>query len=43
MDGRIKLCNFHGKKYIESDLEIQVKIKYNKCSTKEKVAGCGIA
>ena len=29
--------------YIESDLEIQVKIKYNKCSTKEKVAGCGIA
>ena len=33
----------NGKKYIESDLEIQVKIKYNKCSTKEKVAGCGIA
>lgn len=31
------------KKYIESDLEIQVKIKYNKCSTKEKAAGCGIA
>ena len=33
----------NGKKYIESELEIQVKIKYNKCSTKEKVAGCGIA
>ena len=24
------------KKYIESDLEIQVKIKYNKCSTKRE-------